>query len=59
MIPDNVNQKFQIHWHLIFSLIEQVPRIEICEMGIDAEYIVDMYNAGLAGWSFWLNLQFP
>jgi hypothetical protein len=31
--------------------MEQVPRIEICEMGIDAEYIVDhMYNAGLAGW---------
>jgi hypothetical protein len=31
--------------------MEKVPRIEICEMGTDAEYmIVDMYNACSQVW---------
>ncbi len=29
--------------------MEQVPRIEICEMGIDAEYIVGTMQVWLAG----------
>lgn len=46
MLPQPAKKDYQLHWHRIFSMMEQAPGVEIRETNIDAEYLKDSFETG-------------